>query len=76
MKKLLFFLFLIGCTQTKNESESFNKEKINSEFTERANERMFEDIYEELAQDYPNQTPQWLHIAAISKFYSLKSNGN
>ena len=50
--------------------------KMSNEFTERANEQMFEDIYEELAQDYPNQTPQWLHIAAISKFHLLKSNGN
>ena len=47
--------------------------KMSNEFTERANEQMFEDIYEELAQDYPNQTPQWLHIAAISKFHLLKS---
>lgn len=49
---------------------------MSNEFTERANEQMFEDIYEELAQDYPTQTPQWLHIAAISKFHLLKSNGN
>ena len=35
-----------------------------------------QEWYEQLAQDYPNQTPQWLHIAAISKFYLLKSNGN
>ena len=49
---------------------------MSNDFTDRANEQMFEDIYEELAQDYPNQTPQWLHIAAISKFHLLKSNGN
>ena len=50
------------------------RRKMSNEFTERANEQMFEDIYEELAQDYPNQTPQWLHIAAISKFHLLKIN--
>tara|TARA_R100000664_G_scaffold5825_1_gene10766 strand:+ start:1404 stop:1553 length:150 start_codon:yes stop_codon:yes gene_type:complete len=49
---------------------------MSNEFTERANEQMFEDIYEELAQDYPNQSQQWLHIAAISKFHLLKSYGN
>ena len=49
---------------------------MSNEFTERANERMFEDIYEELALQYPTQTSQWLHIAAISKFHLLKSNGN
>ena len=46
---------------------------MSNEFTERANEQMFEDIYEELALQYPTQSPQWLHIAAISKFHLLKS---
>ena len=46
---------------------------MSNEFTERADEQMFEDIYEELAQDYPTQTSQWLHIADISKGQLLKS---
>ena len=49
---------------------------MSNDFTERANEQMFEDIYEELALQYPTQTSKCLHIAAISKFYLLKSNGN
>ena len=38
MKKLILFLFLVGCSQLKNESNNSNKEKINSISSKRTNE--------------------------------------
>ena len=76
MKKLIFFLFLVGCSQIKNESGNFNKEKVNSEFTERANKLIINSPTTKIDNKKEFSEIDFSHILSKNYIKSLLNDGD
>ena len=76
MKKLMFFLFLVGCSQIKNESGNFNKEKVNSEFTERANKLIINSPITKIDNNKEFSEIDFSHILSKNYIKSLLNDGD
>tara|TARA_Y100001935_G_C17269924_1_gene491343 strand:+ start:977 stop:1381 length:405 start_codon:yes stop_codon:yes gene_type:complete len=76
MKKLIFFLFLIGCTQIKNESENFNKEKVISNPTERASKLIINSPKTKIDNKKEFSEIDFSHILSKNYIKSLLKNGD
>ena len=76
MKKLIFFLFLISCTQIKNESENFNKEKVISNPTERASKLIINSPKTKIDNKKEFSEIDFSHILSKNYIKSLLKNGD
>ena len=76
MKKLIFFLFLVGCSQIKNESGNFNKEKVNSEFTERANKLIINSPITKIDNNKEFSEIDFSHILSKNYIKSLLNDSD
>ena len=76
MKKLIFFLFLISCTQIKNESENFNKKKVISNPTERANKLIINSPKTKIDNKKEFSEIDFSHILSKNYIKSLLKNGD
>lgn len=76
MKKLIFFLFLISCTQIKNESENFNKEKVISDPTERASKLIINSPKTKIDNKKEFSEIDFSHILSKNYIKSLLKNGD
>jgi len=76
MKKLIFFIFLIGCSQIKNESRNFNKVKVNSEFNEKANKLITNSPTTKIDNKKEFSEIDFSHILSKNYIKSLLNNGD